>query len=456
MREITKQTFRAYDIRGIVGLDFDTEWVHCLGNAVGALFRREGRTKAVVGFDCRESSTEYADALICGLCATGVSVINIGMVPTPFVYYAIKHFDTHAGVMVTASHNPSEYNGFKVWCGDSTLYNEGIDELRRLMLGASFPSGKGDVVRADIFPAYLDDVERRVTAKKRLRVVVDGGNGSAGEYCAALLEALGAEVVRIFCNADGKFPNHHPDPVVEKNMAQLRQKVLAEKADFGIGLDGDGDRIGALDNKGRLLFGDELLALFAREVLSRKPGSVILGDVKCSHRLFHDIAEHGGEGVMCATGHSFMKAKMRELSAQLGGEMSGHMFFADGWYGFDDALFAAARLLAILAESAVPLSALPGWPKSFVTPELQVPCPDAVKSNVVRKARAFFASRYETLETDGVRLVFPDGWGLVRASNTQPALVLRFEAESAERLAAIRALVEQPLAGWIAEEERGL
>jgi phosphomannomutase/phosphoglucomutase len=239
---------------------------------------------------------------------------------------------------------------------------------------------------------------------------------------------------------------------VEKNMAQLQRRVLAEKADFGIGLDGDGDRIGAVDEKGRLLFGDELLAVFAREVLARKPGATILGDVKCSHRLFRDIEAHGGKGLMCATGHSFMKAKMRELGAQLGGEMSGHMFFADRWHGFDDALYAAARLLEILASSDAPFSSLPGWPASCVTPELHIDCPESAKQAVVAKARAFFAARCETLETDGVRLVFPDGWGLVRASNTQPVLVLRFEAESEARLGEIRRFVEEPLAAWIAEE----
>ncbi len=283
---------------------------------------------------------------------------------------------------------------------------------------------------------------------------MDGGNGAGGEFCAALLERLGVTVTRLFCEPDGSFPNHHPDPVVEANMAQLQKTVLAEKADCGIGLDGDGDRIGVVDETGRLLFGDELLALFAREVLERKPGAVVLGDVKCSHRLFRDIADHGGRGEMCATGHSFMKAKMRDLHAELGGEMSGHMFFADRWYGFDDALYAAARLAELVAASDAPLSQRLGWPHGFVTPELQQPCPDAVKKAVMAKAAAYFRSRYDVIETDGVRLVFPDGWGLVRASNTQPALVLRFEAESAARLQEIRDIVERPVAAWIRDVEQ--
>ncbi|MDL2210683.1 phosphomannomutase/phosphoglucomutase [Desulfovibrio sp. OttesenSCG-928-O18] len=453
MRAIEPHVFRAYDIRGFVDVDFDAEWVHRLGLACGTAFREKGRTTAVVGRDCRASSVEYAEALIRGLTETGVSVIDVGMVPTPFVYYAVKHFDTSAGVMVTASHNPSEYNGFKVWSGESTLYNEGIDHLRQLMLGGAFASGKGAVETRDIFPLYLDDVARRVGAAKRLKVVVDGGNGAGGEYCAAMLERLGAEVVRIFCEPDGAFPNHHPDPVVEENMVQLQRRVLAEKAHFGIGLDGDGDRIGAVDETGRLLFGDELLALFAREVLARKSGAAILGDVKCSHRLFRDIERHGGKGEMCATGHSFMKARMRECNAELGGEMSGHMFFADRWYGFDDALYAAARLYEILSATDAPFSTLLQWPPSFVTPELHVACPENAKKAVMEKAGNFFRSRYDVLEIDGVRLVFPDGWGLVRASNTQPVLVLRFEAETAARLREIRNLVEEPLAAWIHDAE---
>lgn len=455
MRAIEPHVFRAYDIRGLVGADFDAEWVHRLGLACGTLFRAEGSGVAVIGRDCRESSPEYAAALVQGLAETGVSVIDVGMVPTPFVYYAVKHYATRAGIMVTASHNPSEYNGFKIWCGDSTLYNEGIDRIRRVMLDGSFAAGAGAVERRDVFPAYLADAAARVSAKRRLKVVVDGGNGAGGEYCAVVLERLGADVVRMFCEPDGRFPNHHPDPVVEANMASLREKVVAENAAFGLGLDGDGDRIGAVDEKGRLLFGDELLALYAREVLERKPGAVILGDVKCSHRLFRDIEKHGGKGEMCATGHSFMKARMRETGAELGGEMSGHMFFADRWFGFDDAVYAAARLYEIVAAANAPLSALLGWRPGFVTPEIHLPCPERAKFAVVEKARKYFRERFAMLEIDGVRLVFPDGWALVRASNTQPVLVLRFEAESAARLEEIRRLVEEPLARWIAEAGEG-
>ena len=453
MRAIQPHVFRAYDIRGLVDVDFDTEWVYRLGLACGSLFREKGLSVAVVGRDCRESSPAYADALCGGLTATGISVIDIGMVPTPFVYYAVKHYATFAGIMVTASHNPSEYNGFKIWCGESTLYNEGVNDIRQRMLNDEFPVGEGSVQKRDIFPIYMADVAARIAPQTTRKIVLDGGNGAGGEYLIALLQKLGADVIPLFCEPDGKFPNHHPDPVVEENMRALQAKVLAEKADFGIGLDGDGDRIGVVDETGRLLFGDELLAIFSREVLFRKPGGIILADVKCSHRLFNDITAHGGKGEMCATGHSFMKAKMRELGAELGGEMSGHMFFADRWLGFDDALYAAARFYEITAADDIPLSRRLNWSESFVTPELHLPCPEEAKFAVVEKAKEYFRSRHAALEIDGIRLLFPDGWGLVRASNTQPVLVLRFEAESAERLAEIRCIIEKPLALWIAEEE---
>ncbi len=451
MRAISSHVFRAYDIRGLVDVDFDPEWVFCLGRACGTLFQERGNSLCVVGRDCRASSPGYRDALVRGLMETGMQVLDVGMVPTPLLYFGVKHLGAKAGVMITASHNPAEYNGFKVWCGESTLYSEGITALRELMEKGNFASGKGACEMRDIVPAYYDDVTSRVRLSRPLKVVVDGGNGAGGEYCVELLRRLGATVTPLFCEPDGAFPNHHPDPVVEENMTTLQAKVREVGADVGIGLDGDADRIGAVDETGRLFYGDELLALFGREVASRKPGAVVLGDVKCSHRLFRDIDEHGGKGEMSATGHSLMKARMREVGAELGGEMSGHMFFADRWYGFDDALYAAARLLEIVASSDRPFSTLLGWPHSFVTPEIHMPCPEEAKFAVVQKAKEYFRGRMPMLEIDGVRLTFPDGWALVRASNTQPVLVLRFEAESAARLAEIRDVLEKPLAGWVAE-----
>jgi len=283
-------------------------------------------------------------------------------------------------------------------------------------------------------------------------VVVDGGNGTSGELTADILRRAGAEVTCLYCEPDGSFPNHHPDPVVEEYAGDLKDKVLEVGADVGIGLDGDGDRIGAVDERGRLLFGDQLLAIYARELLAEAPGATVLGDVKCSHLLFRDIAEHGGNPVMCATGHSLVKARMKETGAGLGGEMSGHMFFGHNYYGFDDATFGALRLVEILSRSPLPLSRyLDNWPTVFNTPEIRMECPEDIKFEVVRRAQEYFAKQHEVIDIDGVRVVFSDGWGLLRASNTQAVLVLRFEAESGERLAEIRQVIERPLMRWIGE-----
>ncbi len=443
--------FRAYDIRGVVDKDFNAKWVTRLGKACGTYLIRRDIQSAVVGYDCRHSSPAYHDALIEGLLSTGVDVISIGMVPTPALYYAVKHLDRQGGVMITASHNPPEYNGFKVWAGQSTIHGEEIQKIRALFEEGSFAQGRGAASRIDIIPAYKEDILGRFTLARPVKVVVDGGNGTGGEICTDILTRLGAEVVPLFCEPDGDFPNHHPDPVVAANMRFLMDKVKEEKADFGIGLDGDADRLGIVDPNGRLLFGDEVLSLYARELLSRKPGSTVIGDVKCSSRLFDDIAAHGGKPMMWTTGHSIIKAKMHEIGAPLAGEMSGHMFFSDNWYGFDDAIYGSARFVALFSAQDKPMTDLPGWPPSFATPEINIPCPDAVKFAVVEKVKAHFRPLYDTIELDGARVDFPHGWGLVRASNTQPVLVTRFEADSAEALAAIREEMETPLKKWIEE-----
>ena len=442
--------FRAYDIRGVVGKDFDADWAERLGQACGAYFLARGQARAVVGHDCRLTSPEFAERLLSGLASTGVDVLALGMVPTPVCYFAIRHLGFAAGVMITASHNPSEYNGFKIWSGKSTIHSEEIQALARLMEAGSFPQGQGILSRHDIVPTYLDTVSALVRLKKPVKVVLDGGNGAAGLVAQALLSRAGATVIPLFCEPDGRFPNHHPDPVEEKNLTALKAKVLETGAACGIGLDGDGDRIGVVDEAARVVHGDRLLALFARGVLAEKPGAAIIGDVKCSHLLFADIAKHGGRAIMSATGHSLIKDRLLKENAALAGEMSGHMFFADRYYGFDDAPYAALRLVELLSQTAAPLSSLPdGWPATSVTPELRVDCPETIKFAVAEKARTEFAKVYTVDTTDGARLLFADGWALVRASNTQPALVLRFEAESPARLAEIRALVEGPLAQWI-------
>lgn len=443
--------FRAYDIRGIVDKDFDEAWVERLGQACGQYFLSRGVKTAVIGMDCRESSPVYNLALTRGIISTGVDVINIGQAGTPVLYFAVVHLNTRGGIMITASHNPPEYNGFKVWAGETTLHTEEIQDIRKMMEAGDFPKGSGKVTQHDIKPAYIAAALENCKLHRPLKVVVDGGNGVGADLAAEILSRMGLDVVCQFCDPDPSFPNHHPDPSVEENMLLLRERVLKEKADFGVGLDGDSDRMAVMDENGRILFGDELLALFARELLARKPGSIVMGEVKCSHLMYKDVADHGGKPVMWITGHSIIKAKMKELGAALAGEVSGHMFFNDGWFGFDDAIYGSARFASIFSAQNKPLSELPGWPKTAKTPEIHVPCPDSIKFEVVKKAQEYFRPKYDTTEIDGVRITFPDGWGLIRASNTQPVLVLRFEAETKERLEEIRALMETPLKQWISD-----
>jgi len=452
MRPISREIFRAYDIRGVVDRDFDSEWVEALGRACGTFFVRHGWSRALIGCDCRASSPEYVERLCKGINDTGVDVVVLGLVSTPVFYYAAKHLGFRAGIMVTASHNPPDQNGFKIWGGESTIYGQDIVAVYDLMISGDFARGTGLTSWHDIRPSYAEDLLSRVHLERQVKVVVDGGNGTSGELTADILRRAGAEVTCLYCEPDGSFPNHHPDPVVEEYAGDLKDKVLEVGADVGIGLDGDGDRIGAVDERGRLLFGDQLLAIYARELLAEAPGATVLGDVKCSHLLFRDIAEHGGNPVMCATGHSLVKARMKETGAGLGGEMSGHMFFSHNYYGFDDATFGALRLVEILSRSPLPLSRyLDNWPTVFNTPEIRMECPEDIKFEVVRRAQEYFAKQHEVIDIDGVRVVFSDGWGLLRASNTQAVLVLRFEAESGERLAEIRQVIERPLMRWIGE-----
>ncbi|WP_031388040.1 phosphomannomutase/phosphoglucomutase [Desulfonatronum thiodismutans] len=450
---IKPEIFRAYDIRGVVDRDFDEAWVEVLGKACGTFFLKRGQRQAVVGHDCRHSSPGYQTAMIKGLLATGVDVLFINMVPTPLFYYAVKKFNRQAGVMITASHNPPEFNGFKVWSGAGTIHSEDVREVYEIMARGEFRVGQGIASEHDVVPAYLEELSAQVQLPAPVRVVVDGGNGAGGKICAELLRRIGANVVELYCEPNGDFPNHHPDPTRDENNDDLRTKVLEVGAQLGIGLDGDADRIGALDERGRMIYGDRLLAVFARQVLQEQRGATVIGEVKCSHLMFQDITDHGGKPIMGQTGHSLIKAKMQETGAALAGEMSGHMFFADRYYGFDDALYAAMRLVEIIGQNpAKPLSTyLDEWPPIFSTPEIRLDCPEEIKFKIVERAQAFFRERFDVVDVDGVRIVFPDGWGLLRASNTQPILVLRFEAESEARLKEIRALVEEPLGRWIAE-----
>ncbi len=449
---MSRHIFRAYDIRGIVDQDFDESWVRELGRACGAYFLRHGWTRALLGHDCRASSPGYQRAMAQGLSMTGVDVVCLDQVSTPVFYFAARNLGFEAGVMITASHNPSEYNGFKVWGGRSTIYGDEVLAIHDLMQAGDSPSGQGLVSFHDIIPTYKEDLLSRVTLARPVKVVVDGGNGAAGDLTADILEAAGAEVIRLYCEPDGSFPNHHPDPVVEANVEDLKAAVVAHGAELGVGLDGDGDRIGAVDDTGRLMYGDQLLAIYARDLLRELPGAGVVADVKCSHLLFKDVEDHGGTAEMCVTGHSIVKSRMIETGAAIGGEMSGHMFFFHGYHGFDDATFGALKLAGILSRDERPLSAfLSDWPTTFNTPEIRMDCPEAVKFEVVARAQAYFKERYDVIDMDGARVEFGDGWGLVRASNTQGALVLRFEAESEARLAELRRIMETPIKGWVEE-----
>ncbi|CCH49691.1 phosphomannomutase/phosphoglucomutase [Pseudodesulfovibrio piezophilus] len=456
MKDIKPHIFRAYDIRGIVDQDFDAEWVTVLGRACGTYFKEQGWSRAILGHDCRASSPEYQQAMAHGLAQTGVDVLCLNQVSTPVFYFAAKHLNYQAGVMITASHNPSEYNGFKVWGGASTIYGKEVTAIYDIMKAGNFPSGSGLISFHDILPTYKADLLGRCSLSSQrgrpVKVVVDGGNGAAGDLTADILETAGAEVIRLYCEPDGSFPNHHPDPVVEEYVEDLKAKVVEEGADVGIGLDGDGDRIGAVDEKGSLMFGDQLLAIYARDLLKTVPGAGVVADVKCSTLLFKDIENHGGTCEMCITGHSIVKSRMIETGAAIGGEMSGHMFFFHGYHGFDDATYGALKLMEILSRSTTPLSEyLADWPTTFTTPEIRMDCPEDIKFQVVAKAQAHFKKDHKVIDMDGARVEFGDGWGLVRASNTQGALVLRFEAESASRLTEIQTFMETPIRSWIKE-----
>lgn len=438
------QIFREYDIRGLVDKDLTERDVYTLGRAMGTYLLREGNKTATLGRDCRLSSPAYASAIAQGLIDSGCDVIDIGEVPTPVFYFSVHHLKAQGGVMVTASHNPPEYNGFKICSGIDTLYGPQIQEVGKIAEKGVFAEGKGQITTADVVPAYTDFLLKNIKVAKPLTVAVDAGNGTAGVVAVPILKSLGMNVHDIFCTPDGRFPNHSPDPTVAKNNVQLAALVKEKGCDIGIGFDGDGDRIGVLDQDGQMIYGDKLLIIFAREILSRKPGAVIISEVKCSQTLYDDIAAHGGKPVMWKTGHSLIKNKMKEEKAELAGEMSGHVFFADRYLGYDDATYAACRILEIVASSGKKVSELlADVPKTYSTPELRVDCPDEIKFAVVEKVTAHFKAIRKVIDIDGCRVLYEDGWGLVRASNTQPVLVLRFEALSEARLTEIRREVEE-------------
>jgi phosphomannomutase/phosphoglucomutase len=440
--------FREYDIRGIVERDFPDSLVVDLGRAYATLLHRAGKREITLGRDCRLTSDHLNSLLLEGLLASGINVIDIGVVPTPLLYFSVRHWKMDGGAMITGSHNSAEYNGFKLGVGESTIFGEQIQELARIMERRAFApaAGRGRVEKRPITPEYAAFIKHNFRFRRPLKVAVDGGNGCGGAVAAPLMRELGLETVELYIEMDGHFPHHHPDPTVEANMRDLTRAVVEHRTNLGIAYDGDADRIGAVDEQGRIIWGDELLVLFSRAILAEHPGATIIGEVKCSQRLYDDIARRGGRPIMWKTGHSLLKEKLRAENAALAGEMSGHMFFADRYYGFDDAVYASFRLLEILDRAGLSLSQLlADLPPSATTPEIRVDCPDDRKFEIARRLAEHFRARYPVSEIDGVRVKFEDGWGLARASNTQPALVLRFEGRDQAALTRIRALFEEQL-----------
>lgn len=435
--------FREYDIRGVADTELLSSDVVDLGRGLGTLLQRKSGRSITLGRDCRLSSPRLRDALLEGLVGSGCEVTDIGVVPTPLLYFSAVHLEADGAVMITGSHNPSEFNGFKTVCGAGTLHGETIQEVRRIIEARDFLHGHGSHDDMDVIPAYLDQVAPQFEFKRRVKVVLDAGNGTAGPVVHRLFERLNCDVTELFFPMDGHFPNHHPDPTVPANLKHLQDAVRAQKAELGIAFDGDSDRIGAIDENGEVIYGDMLLLIFGREILTRKPGATFIGEVKCSQLLYDELKRLGGNPVMYKTGHSLIKAKMKEEHAELAGEMSGHMFFADRYFGYDDAIYAACRLIEIVAGSGQPLSAqFAGLPKLVSTPEIRVDCPDEVKFQVVERVAASFKKTHKVIDIDGVRVLFEQGWGLLRASNTQPVLVMRFEARSEEWLKSYQQEVE--------------
>ncbi len=443
--------FREYDIRGLVDKDLTVEVVELLGKGLGTVVRRKGGRSIVVGRDCRESSTRFRDALCRGLTSTGLNVFDVGVVPTPLTYFAANTLPVDGLAMITGSHNPPEYNGFKIGAGKTTFHGHEIQALRKLIEARDFETTTlpGTVSPYDIITPYNHFVRQTVkVGRKGMKIVIDAGNGTGGAVGVPLFESMGFEVVPLFCEMDARFPNHHPDPTVVENLQDLIAAVKREKAEVGIAYDGDSDRIGVVDDQGNILWGDQIMILFSRYVLKESPGAAIVGEVKCSYTLYDDIAKHGGKPVMWKAGHSLIKAKMKEEHAELAGEMSGHIFFKNRYFGFDDAIYSSARLLEILTHEKKKLSELlADVPRTYASPELRVDTVEEKKFEIVKRAtEGLRAAGHSIVDVDGVRVTFPDGWGLIRASNTQPILVLRFEARTPERLEEIRQLIEGTVA----------
>ena len=444
--------FREYDIRGVAGRDILDEDVVNIGKAYGSLLKTQNKNNISVGRDCRLTSQKFAQLFIDGIISTGCNVVDIGVCPTPVLYFSIQHLNLGGGAMVTASHNPPEYNGFKLLNGIDSIHSQGLQDIRVIIENQEFVQGSGKVSKKDVITPYKDNILNNINIKHPIKIGIDSGNGTGGITALPVLKGLGCEVYDIYCDMDGRFPNHEADPTQKKNMLDLIELVKEKKLDLGVGYDGDADRIGVVDKNGEIIYGDQLMVVYAREILERDPGATFISEVKCSMVMYDDIKKHGGNAIMWKTGHSLIKKKMKEENAALAGEMSGHMFFKDRYLGFDDALYATCRLLEIMADTGQGVDELiQDLPRTFTTPELRVECPDEIKFKAVEKIVAHFKAKQNIIDIDGLRALYDDGWGLVRASNTQPALVLRFEALSEKRLHEIQNEIESVLKEIIKE-----
>ncbi len=444
---MNKEIFREYDIRGNVEKDLTDDVVRNIGRAFAAYMADNGKKAVSIARDCRLSSEHYRDLMVETIVESGLDVTDLGLVPTPLFYFSLFNLDVEGGIMITGSHNPPEMNGFKVAVGKWTIFGSQIQDIRKIIEEGRFIQGKGSYREyKNIVSDYYAFLRTRIKLNKKSKIVIDAGNGTGGAVAVPIMREMGQEVIELFCDMDGHFPNHFPDPTVEKNLVTLQETVLEQKAHVGIGYDGDADRIGIIDERANIIWGDYLMIIFARDILKEKKGAYFVSEVKCSQNLFDDIEKHGGKPVMWKAGHSLIKQKMKELGALMGGEMSGHIFFADKFFGYDDAIYASLRFLEIMEKDDRPVSEfLSDLPKMYSTPEIRTDCPDSVKFEVVRKLTEYYKTKFKVIDTDGVRAIFEDGWGLVRSSNTQPILVLRFEATSEEALKRIQNMVMKDL-----------
>lgn len=445
---IEPKVFRQYDVRGIVGEELNAETYYLIGKGFATYLKQHGENSLVIGGDARHTTREFMDAFIKGALETGCDVTDIGIVATPVLYFAIWKLQMGGGAMVTASHNPSQYNGCKLNLGLGSVYADELQKVLGIIQAEQFEQGAGTLTKIqNIDQDYIDYIVNNIHLERPVKVIIDGGNGMGGPYLPEILQRLGCEVIEMYCEPDGDFPNHHPDPTVEKNMVDLSRAVVTAEYELGIGLDGDADRIGVVDEKGKMLFGDQILNILARDYLKTNPGKPIIADVKCSKNLYDDIKQRGGIPIMYKTGHANIKMRMKEIGVDFAGEMSGHVFLADRYLGFDDAIYVSCRFLEIVAKTTAPVSSyLADQPKMYNTPELHTKCADERKFDVVAKVCAEFKTEgYDVNDIDGARITFTDGWGLIRASNTTPVLVTRYEATTEARMKEIQDLIENKI-----------